>query len=81
MIVVDMQLRSAISSARDANLCRVEIANTGEKRGARHDYVVRLYARNDGRLIRTAHVRDWPRDRHPAWRLLGAALDALEAAT
>lgn len=78
MIVVEANLLSAISSSRDANLCRVEIANDGTGSASRGNYVVRLYARNDGRLIRTARVDNWPRNAKPAWRLIQAALAALD---
>lgn len=78
MIVVDMALRSAIAASRDANLCRLEIVNDGTGTASRGNYDVRLYARNDGRLIRSARVERWPRNARPAWRLLAAAMVALE---
>lgn len=79
MIVVDAVLRSVISSSRDERLCRVEIANDGTRGvGARGDYVVKLYSRGEnGRLIRTARVENWPRNAKPAWRLIQAAMEAL----
>lgn len=78
MIVADVNLVSAISSSRDENLCRVEIANDGTGTGSRGNYEVRLYARGNGRLIRKARVENWVRNAHPAWRLLQAAMVALE---
>lgn len=80
MIVTHMELRSAIHESRDANLCRVEIANDGTGSHTRGNYNVRLYARNNGRLIRTARVENWPRNDRPAWRLLAAAMEALSEA-
>jgi len=80
MIVVDMSLRSAIHSSRDTNLCRLEVVNDGTGTGSRGNYDVRLYARNNGRLIRSGRVEDWPRNARPAWRLLAAAMTALERA-
>jgi hypothetical protein len=77
MIDVNMNLHSAISRDRDANLCRVQIVNDGTGTGSRGNYTVRLYARNNGRLIRTARVENWPRNDKPAWRLLQAAMEAL----
>jgi hypothetical protein len=80
MIVVEMTLYSAIDSSRDANLCRLEVVNDGTGTGARGNYDVRLYARNNGRLVRSARVENWPRNARPAWRLLAAAMTALEVA-
>lgn len=73
-----MELRSAIHEDRDTNLCRVEIINDGTSAwsGIGH-YDVRLYARNNGRLIRTARVENWPRNTKAAWRLLAAAMESL----
>lgn len=86
MIVVEANLVSAISPGRDANLCRVEIANVRTNdTGSRADYEVRLYARAStgsngiGRLVRTARVENWPRNAKPAWRLIQAAFEALGA--
>jgi hypothetical protein len=79
MITVEMNLCSAISASRDANLCRLEIVNDGATETlSRGNYDVRLYARNNGRLVRTARVENWPRNARPAWRLLAAAMAALE---
>lgn len=77
MIVADVELKSAISRDRDANLCRVVITNDGTGTATRGNYDVRLYARNHGRLIRTARVENWPRNAQPAWRLMQAAMAAL----
>lgn len=77
MIVVEANLLSAIHSSRDANLCRVEIANDGTGTISRGNYAVRLYARSNGRLIRTTRVENWPRNAKPAWRLIQAAMEAL----
>jgi hypothetical protein len=79
VIEVEMSLKSAISSARDANLCRIVIINDGTGSTSKGNYDVELYARNNGRLVRSGRVEEWPRNAKPAWRLLGAALDALEA--
>lgn len=76
MIVVEADLASAINASRDENLCRVEIVNVGGTL-SRGDYEVRLFARNNGRLIRTARVENWPRNAKPAWRLIQAAMKAL----
>jgi hypothetical protein len=77
MIVVDMKLNSAISRSRDCNLCRVEIVNDGTGTQQRANYDVLLFARNNGRLIRTRRVENWPRKSRPAWRLLQVAMEAL----
>jgi hypothetical protein len=77
MIVVQASLLSAVHPSRDRHLARVEIANV-ENRGARADYVVRLYSAGDRpRLIRTALVENWPKSAQPAWRLIQAAMEAL----
>lgn len=76
MIHVDCELRSAIDGHRE-NLCSVEIANDGRGTASRGNYVVRLYARNNGRLVREARIENWPRKSKPAWRLIQAALEAL----
>lgn len=79
MIVVEARLHSAISSSRDATLCRVEIANDGTGTSSRGNYNVRLYSRGwRARLIRTARVENYPRNAVPAWRLIAAAMAALE---
>lgn len=77
MIVVTADLKSAISPSRDENLCRVEIGNDGTGTDSRGNYTVRLYARGNGRLIRTARIENWPRNDRPAWRLIAAAMEAL----
>lgn len=77
MIVVEANLVSAVSESRDENLCRVEIANDGTGTLSRGNYNVRLYARNDGRLVRTARVENWPRNAVPAWRLIQKAMEVL----
>jgi hypothetical protein len=78
VITVSMDLHSAISSSRDANLCSLKITNDGTGTPSRGNYNVRLYARSSGRLIRTARVEDYARSSLPAWRLLAAAMAALE---
>lgn len=80
MIRVEAQLISAIDPDRDANLCTVEIGNDGTGSRSRANYDVRLYARNDGRLIRTARVENYPRNALPAWRLIAAAMAELARA-
>ena len=77
MIVVEMQLCSAISSSRDRQLCKVKIVNDGTStKASRGNYDVTLYG-CDGRRIRTARVENYPRNAKPAWRLLQAAMEAL----
>jgi hypothetical protein len=78
MIVTPMYLLSAAGSSRDEVLCRVEIDNISD-RGSRADYRVRLYARGDRRrLVKENHVINYPKKALPAWRLLSAAMHALE---
>jgi hypothetical protein len=76
MIVVEAELRSAISSDRDCNLCRVHIIN-GTGTLTRGNYDVVLFGRKPGRVIRTARVENWPRAAEPAWRLIQAAMESL----
>lgn len=78
MIVAKMDLKSAISADRDDNLCTVVITNDGTASGSKGNYDVKLFARSNGRLVRTARVENWSRNSHPAWRLLAAAMKALE---
>ena len=81
MIRVDVQLESAVSEDRNERLCQVVIANDGTGTGSLGNYDVRLYARGEnGRLIRQARVEGYPRRVHPAWRLIAAAMRALEEA-
>lgn len=81
MIVVHAHLFSAVSASRDDTLCRVEIANDGTGTAARGNYDVRLYSRGErGRLIRTARITNYPRNAVPAWRLIAAAMAAIETA-
>jgi hypothetical protein len=77
MIIVDMQLQSAISPDRDRTLGRVLIINDGEPTDARlHNYRVEAIS-TVGRVFRRGNVRDWPRDSRSPLQLLTAALKAL----
>lgn len=78
MIVTKMELVSAIDAERDDNLCTVVITNDGTGSSSRANYDVKLFARSNGRLVRTARVENWSRNAHPAWRLLAAAMKELE---
>jgi hypothetical protein len=81
MIIVDMELKSAVSSSRDRNLGRIEISNIGQDdRGSYADYRVRLYARNHGRCIREVEIIGWPKKAQPAWRLIQEAMRRLSMA-
>lgn len=80
MIVAHMELKSAIHSSRDQRLCTVQIVNDGTGTSSRGNYDVTLYARGNGRVVRTARVEDYARNSKPAWRLLQAAMEALDAA-
>jgi hypothetical protein len=78
MIVVEADLwPGGFLDWKGENLCRVEIVNDGTGTRSRGNYDVRLFARNNGRMIRTARVENWPRNSRPAWRLIQAALEAL----
>lgn len=76
MIVVDVQLHSAITGDQES-LCRVEITNDGTGTSSRGNYKIKLYSRGTGRLIRQASITGWPRNQKPAWRLIQAAMVAL----
>jgi hypothetical protein len=73
MIVVNVELKSAIHSSRDRMLGRVEIANVGGGR-TRGDYEVRVYDRG-GRHFKTASVKNWPRLQKSALRLVARAFE------
>jgi hypothetical protein len=78
MIVVPMELKSAISASRSRSLGRLEIGNDGTGTATRGNYEVRLYSSGDRpRLIRTARVENFPRQAVPAWRLIQKAMEAL----
>lgn len=82
MIVVDVELNPGGLRGRGAgeNLCTVHVVNDGTGTRSRGNYDVRLYARGNGRLVRTARVENWPRNAKPAWRLIAAAMKALDEA-
>lgn len=77
MIVVRAELKSAISSSRDTQLCEMHIVNDGTGSSTRGNYDVALFGRN-GRRIRTARIENYARSALPAWRLIAAAFAALE---
>lgn len=78
MIFVRAKLESSIDSSRDDQLCVVTIANDGTGDKARGNYKVCLYSRGrNPRLIRSALIEDWPREREPAWRLIQKAFEVL----
>lgn len=77
MIVVEATLDRFGLGVDKETLCRVEIVNDATGTRSRGNYNVRLFARNNGRLIREARVEGWPRNAKPAWRLVQAALEAL----
>lgn len=79
MIVVEMDLASALDRSRDRKLGRVEICNRG--RGSKpglFNYGVRLFSAGDKpRKVREAAIYDWPRERRTAATLIAVAFDAL----
>lgn len=77
MIRVEMVL-NPFSGGANKLLCVVEIVNDGTVQTPRRgNYTVRLKDQR-GRLIRQAHVENYPRLAYPAWRLLVRAMNALE---
>jgi hypothetical protein len=75
VIVVSVQLKSAIHPSRDATLGRVEIANDGTGDKDTGNYDIRVYGKR-GQLMTTARVEKFPRRAKHGLRLLTRALAA-----
>lgn len=79
MIIVNVNLKSAISSTRDTSLAVVHITNDGTGNQTRRNYTVELFSRGDNpRLIRKRKIENWPAKAKPAWRLIAEAFKQLE---
>ena len=65
MIIVTVELRSAISRSRDKVLGRLTIANDGTGDASRGHYAATLEGRG-GRVIGSCVIKDFPRKRLPA---------------
>jgi hypothetical protein len=76
MIVVTVELKSAISRTRDRTLGQVTIANDGTGTATRGNYLAVATGRG-GRTLATARVEGFPRRSRHALRLLVRALKAL----
>lgn len=79
MIRIDVDMWQHGSPIDKYRLATVEIINDGilsQTNSKRGDYIVRAYSR-DGKIIRTAAVKDWPRQSRPVLELLAEALKAL----
>lgn len=74
MIVVSVDLKSAIHSSRDRPLGRLDVANVGGT-NTRGDYEVRVYDRA-GRFVRKTEIKNWPRLQKSALRLIAKAFRA-----
>lgn len=80
MILVKIELISAIHPSRDRELGRMVITNTGkvDKYGPRRaDYNVMLMRKGTTeKVIRTSLVKDYPRIAYTVWELVRRALEA-----
>ncbi|HEV8383016.1 MAG TPA: hypothetical protein VGQ29_15620 [Gemmatimonadales bacterium] len=76
MIVVTLDLRSALSSSRSRRLATITIANDGTGEDGRGNYHV--MAQRRGGRARFAGVRHFPRRSRSALELLRRALNALD---
>jgi hypothetical protein len=76
VIVVEMNLQSALSNSRDRHLGSIRISNDGKPTNmTRHNYDVEVLGVK-GQTIRRGRLENWPRDSKSPMQLLGAALDA-----
>jgi hypothetical protein len=73
MIVVNVELKSAIHPSRDTMLGRVEIANDGTGSRTVGNYDVRVYDRR-GRLTKKTRVENWRRLDKSALRLIAKCI-------
>jgi hypothetical protein len=73
VIVVSVELKSAIHPSRDTMLGRVEIVNDGTGSRTVGNYDVRVYDRS-GRLTKTTRVENWRRLDKSALRLIAKAI-------
>lgn len=78
MIIVTVELVSAISPERSKPLARMDISNTGEnkRRSGKHNYTVKL-VNSRGIPYRFGIVRDHEAERLGVWNLVHKALEAL----
>ena len=77
MIVIPIQLKSAISSTRDATLGTLVIVNDGKSTDPnRGNYHVQMRSKT-GKVIRSADVKDHARKSLPVGTLVRKALVAL----
>lgn len=75
MIVIKIELVSAIHPSRSREIGRMEIGNDGAGTEERGDYVVRLMRRGTiDRVQKTAAVKNFPRISTPVWSLVARAL-------
>lgn len=78
MIIVQAALLSGIDSSM-SSLGRLEITNDGTGTASKGNYIVVLYSRGaNGRKIRTAKIKNWPRNAKTAWALVTAAIEAVK---
>lgn len=78
MIVIPIQLKSAISSTRDATLGTIVIVNDGKSTNPnRGNYHVQMRSKS-GRVIRTAEIKDHARKSLPVGTLVRKALEAMK---
>jgi hypothetical protein len=78
MIVIPIQLKSAISSTRDATLGTLVIINDGTSINPnRGNYTVQMRSKVN-RIIREAKVKDHPRKSLPVGTLVRKALEAMK---
>lgn len=70
MILVRIELISAVHESRSRSLGQIRISNTGENAGkARHDYVVEFYDRS-GKRFKKIELKGWPRNTRSVWQMI-----------
>lgn len=77
MINVEITISAELLSAIDGHcedLGKIEICNVGGSR-TMGNYEVKLYSRGDKpRVVRTGHIKNWPRLARPAMHLIMKAV-------
>lgn len=83
MIVVSVQLLSALGSHRNRELARMEIVNDGTGDASVGNYMATTYRGRDTVALnrrvpsKRAHFGNWPRERLHVWNLVRYALAAM----
>lgn len=78
MILIKIELMSAVDEKRNREIGRMVICNDGTGHEMRSDYIVQLMRRGTrDKVLKTAEVKDYPRLSIPVWHLVARALKNL----